>query len=59
MKFTVTLGEKEIRVIAWLLQTRSNTHRGVFLRTAAVALVVALVFYMTCFFMMHVLRHNG
>lgn len=50
MKFTVTVGEKEIRVIAWLLQTRSNTHRGVFLRTAAVALVVVLVFLYDLFF---------
>ncbi len=50
MRFVVTLEEKELRVIAWLLQTRSNTHRGVFLRTAAVASVVALVFLYDLFF---------
>lgn len=53
MTVYVTLEEKDIEIIAWLLETRSKTHLHVFWKACILSIIVAGVFiYNVCFYEM-------
>ena len=53
MTLYATLKEKDVEIIAWLLQTKSKTHMHVFLKACLLSIIVTGVFvYDVCFYKM-------